>query len=168
MNAAIRLQAGLLDRNRAYARYGVVSSVDPQTYTARVVLQPDGVLTGWLPILSQWVGAGWGMACPPGPGDQVLMIPQEGDGEHGVIVGCGFSAVQPAPTAEVGELWLVHQSGSSLKLLNDGTVRIAGDLHVDGDIYDRTGSMGHMRETYNQHTHPLLSTSWTTTPIPQE
>ncbi len=168
MTAAIRLQAGLLDRSRAYARYGTISSVDPDAYTARALLQPDGVLTGWLPVLSPWVGAGWGMACPPSPGDQVLIIPQEGDGEHGVIVGCGFSTVQRPPTAGVGELWLVHQSGSSLRLLNDGTVRIKGDLHVDGDIFDRTGSMGHLRETYNQHTHPISSNSWTAPPVPED
>jgi phage baseplate assembly protein gpV len=111
------------------------------------------VLTGWLPILSAWVGAGWGMACPPSPGDQVLVLAQEGDAEHGVIVGRAFSDTQRAPAAPVGELWLVHKSGSFLKLANDGTVQVKGDLHVDGDVYDRHGPLDRLRQHYDAHTH---------------
>ena len=35
-------------------RFGTVSSVDPGTATARVTLQPEGVLSGWLPLLTPW------------------------------------------------------------------------------------------------------------------
>ena len=150
---ALKAQAAAMDRAQGQPRFGVVASVDAQRYAARVKLQPEGVLSGWLPILSPWVGAGWGMVCPPAPGDQVMVLAQEGDAENGVIVGASFSDAHRAPAAALGELWLVHGSGSFLKLANDGTVRVMGDLHVQGDVYDRHGSMAQLRQHYNGHTH---------------
>jgi phage gp45-like len=150
---ALKAQSGALDGAQGQPRFGVVASVDPARHAARVRLQPENVLTGWLPVLSPWVGAGWGMAAPPMPGQQVLVLPQDGEGEHGVIVGGAWSDASTAPAAPVGELWLVHRTGSFLKLLNDGTVRINGDLHVNGDVYDRHGSVDRLRGNYNAHTH---------------
>jgi uncharacterized protein involved in type VI secretion and phage assembly len=112
-------------------------------------------MTGWLPILSGWVGAGWGMSCPPATGEQVLVLAQEGDAEHGVIVGRSFSDLARGPSAPPGELWLVHQSGSFLKLQNDGTVRIQGNLYVagnvivSGDVNDGHGALSGLRAVYN-------------------
>ncbi len=151
---AIKAHSGAQDLAAGQPRFGTVTSVDPAAATARVQLQPDGVLTGWLPVLSPWVGAGWGLSCPPSPGDQVLVLPQEGDAEHGVIAGRAWSAQAPGPATPVGEIWLVHRSGSSVRLLNDGTVAVRGDLHVEGDVYDRRGSLDGLRQTYNGHRHP--------------
>jgi len=161
---ALKAQAGALDQATGQARFGVVTSVDPEKATARVLLQPEAVLSGWLPVLSPWVGAGWGMVCPPSPGEQVLVLAQEGDAEHGLIVGRAFSATTPPPRAEVGELWLVHKSGSFVKLANDGTVRVRGNLHVDGDVHDRHGSLAQLRAHYNAHVHASL----TAPPNPQD
>lgn len=152
---AIKRHAAAQDAQGGQPRFGLVTSVDPAAGTARVALQPEGVLTGWLPFLSPWVGAGWGMSCPPLPGDQVLVLPQEGDAEHGVIMGRGWSASAPAPATPAGELWLTHRSGSFLRLLNDGTVSVKGDLHVQGQIFDRHGSLDGLRQNYNQHRHSV-------------
>lgn len=150
---ALKAQAGALDQFVGQPRFGIVTSVDPSSATARVQLQPEGVLTGWLPVLSAWVGAGWGMVCPPSPGDQVLVLAQEGDAEHGIVVGRAFSDTQRPPAAPPGELWLMHKSGSFLKLANDGTLQIQGDLHVHGDVYDRRGSLDRLRQHYDAHSH---------------
>lgn len=150
---AIKAQASALVESMAQPRFGTVTSVDPSHQTAKVALQPEGVLTGWLPILCSWVGGGWGMVCPPAPGDQVLILAQEGHPEHGIIAGRVFSSQKSPPNAPVGEFWLVHSSGSSIKLLNDGTVQIDGDLHVNGDVYDRYGPMSRLRTRYDEHTH---------------
>lgn len=150
---AVKQHAAGLDRGYGQPRFGIVASVDPATYTARVLLQPERVLSGWLPVLSQWIGSGWGLVALPAPGDQVLVLTQEGDAEHGIVVGRAFSDAQPPPQALVGELWLVHGSGSFIKLANDGTVQVRGDLHVDGDVYDRKGSMDRLRQHYDAHTH---------------
>lgn len=162
---ALKVQAAALDRSRGQPRFATVASVDPARYAARVTLQPEGVLTGWLPILSPWVGAGWGIVCPPSPGDQVLVLPQEGDGEHGVVCGGAFSDLARPPAAPSGELWLVHQSGSFLKLASDGTVRVNGDLHVAGDVYDSHGSLAQLRGHYDEHTH---SANGASPPNPQD
>lgn len=137
----VKAQASALDQSAGQPRLAVVSSVDPAAYTARIILQPEGVLSGWLPVLSSWIGAGWGLACPPSPGDQVLVLPQEGDAEHGIIAGRLWSATQAPPPAPSGELWLVHKSGSFVKLVNDGSISgsatawvLTGDVHVTGSV----------------------------------
>jgi len=150
---ALKMQSHGMDQTQGRPRFATVASVDPTSATARVLLQPEGVLTGWLPILSSWAGAGWGMVCPPSPGDQVLVVGQEADAENGVIVGSAFSSKQPPPTVPAGELWLVHASGSYLKLQSDGTVRVKGDLHVEGDVYDAQGPLSRLRGAYDRHTH---------------
>lgn len=156
---ALKSQAGALDQGLAQPRFGTVTSVDPNTASARVLLQPEAVLSGWLPVLSPWIGAGWGMSCPPSPGDQVLVLAQEGDAEHGVIVGRAFSEVASPPAALSGELWLVHATGSFVKLLNDGTIQMAGnvtvtgDLRVTGNVSDGHGKLADLRAHYNGHHH---------------
>ncbi len=165
---AIKMQAGLLDSRVGQTRFGVIASVNSKLATARVRLQPEGVLSGWLPIMTAWCGAGWGLVCLPAPGDQVLVVPQEGHAEHGVIVGRVFSDRQKPPDAPIGEFWLVHRSGSSIRLRNDGTVTIKGDLHVDGHVFDRQGSLDRLRQNYNQHHHIAANGAQTGEPIPQD
>jgi phage baseplate assembly protein gpV len=165
---ALKAHAEALDCGIGQPRFGVVASVDSTTATARVTLQPEGVLSGWLPILSSWVGAGWGVVSPPSPGDQVLILAQEGNAEHGIIVGAAFSVAQSPPAAPVGEFWLVHGSGSFIKLQNDGTVRVNGDLYVEGDVYDRHGPMSSLRNHYNVHTHNDSRGQVTSAPTPQD
>ena len=151
---ALKAQSSAQDQAGGAPRFGTVTSVDPSTATARVTLQPEGVLTGWLPLLTPWVGNGWGLVCPPSPGDQVLVLPQEGDAEHGLVVAASWSAQTVPPAAPSGEFWLVHRSGSFIKLQNDGTIQVKGDLHVAGEVYDAHGSMSALRAHYNQHVHP--------------
>lgn len=150
-----------MDMALAQPRFGVISSVDPNTYTARVALQPEGVLSGWLPVMTNWSGPGWGMACPPSPGQQVVVIAQEGHAEHGIIIGTTFSQAMQPPAAPSGEFWLLHASGSTLKFTNQGSViiqsqgltldanvsisgnvTISGNLSVTGSIDDSTGQVG--------------------------
>lgn len=158
-----RVRSGL-----AQPRMGVVTSSNPQTAMAKVLLQPEGVLTGWLPVLTQWVGSGWGLACPPSPGDQVLVIPQEGDAQHGLIVGRLFSNSNRPPQVDPGEIALSHQSGCSIRLLNSGIIAINGDLHVTGDVYDPHGSLAKLRNDYNVHTHQAANGQGTSPPVPQD
>lgn len=151
---ALKLQSAAQDATGAEPRFATVSSIDPAAMTARVLLQPEGVLTGWLPILSPWVGDGWGFCAPPAPGDQVLVVPQEGDAASGAILAATWSAAaRPPERVAVGEIWLRHRTGTSLRLSNDGTVRVVGDLHVDGEVYDRRGPLSRLRDRYNAHTH---------------
>ena len=58
---ALKGQGANQDQTGGAPRFGIVSSVDPASATARVTLQPEGVLTGWLPLLTPWTGSGWGL-----------------------------------------------------------------------------------------------------------
>lgn len=159
----IKAGAAGLDGRAGVARFGLVSNFDPQAYAARVLLQPENVLTGWLPVLSLWVGAGWGLAAPLVAGAQVLVVAQEGDAEQGVVMGAIWSAVDNPMPAPAGELWMCHQSGSYVKLLNDGTialqaaqVKVTGNLVVSGDISDQNeahGTLAALRQAHDQHVH---------------
>ena len=157
----IRGVASQLDYGWGFPRLGTIASVDPQTQTARAHVQPEGTLTGWLPVSSLWVGNGWGMICPPSPGDQVIILWQEGDADQGIIVTRLWSQMAQPPPVPCGELWLQHGSGCYLRLKNDGVIQSgggnwmhAGDLYVSGHVYDSHGSMDALRAHYNQHVHP--------------
>jgi phage gp45-like len=147
--------AGHVRETLAQPRLAVVTSSDPQTATARVLLQPEGVLSGWLPVLTQWVGSGWGISSPPSPGDQVLVIPREGDPQHGLIIGRLYSNTVRPPEAETGEIVICHQTGCSIRLANSGVVIVQGDLHVSGNVFDSHGSLSKLRNDYNAHIHPV-------------
>lgn len=122
---ALKLHMAQAGDERGQPRLAVVSSYDPNTASARVLIQPEGVLSGWLPVLSAWVGAGWGMHAPLMGGEQVLVLPAEGDAESGVIIGRAFSDAMRPPAAGAGELWLVHGTGATVKLLASGQVALS-------------------------------------------
>jgi phage baseplate assembly protein gpV len=115
---------------RASTRQGIVTSYDPNAYAIKVTLQPDNVLTGWIPLKSAWVGNSWGLFCPPSIGDAVEVDFQEDDGGVG-SAGLRFfnDSDRPMPCPS-GEFWLVHKSGSLLKFHNDGSV----ELHTATDL----------------------------------
>lgn len=110
--------------NRAKTRLGLVTSYDPGAYCVKVTIEPEGTETGWLPLLSPWVGNEWGLFAPPTIGDMVELSFQEGDTEAGIAGARFFSdANRPLPVPS-GEFWLVHQSGSMVKFLNDGSIEL--------------------------------------------
>jgi len=120
----MRMQAEMAGGNRASTRIATVSSYDPDNYCAKVIIQPDNVETGWLPVTSPWIGNGWGLFAPPAVGDMVEVQFQEGSIEAGFIVGRFYNDKQRPLATPGGEFWLVHKSGSLLKFHNDGTVEL--------------------------------------------
>jgi phage baseplate assembly protein gpV len=125
----------------AVPRFGIVDSYNPKTYRATVVLQPspDGrkPITGWLPLLAQFMGAGWGEVQPVQQGDQVAILFMQGHPDGGVILGRVFDEAHPPPTrldgnaAQAGERVIQDASGNVLQLGNDQRVRINGVLEID-------------------------------------
>ncbi len=141
VNTIKRVVIGML-RQMAHPRYGVVQSFNPNDHTARVLMQPTGQLSGWLPVATQWVGNGWGMFSPPSPGDQVTLIPQEGDADNYIVQGRVFAlqgGVVPL-AAQSGEFWLVHKSGAFIKLLNSGGIASNGTWTHTG-AFTATGAI---------------------------
>ena len=141
---ALRAQAAVAAlAGRSDPRIGIVTSYDPNRYAVRVSIQPEGFGTGWLPLASPWIGNGWGMFAPPSIGDMIEVGFQEGSPEAGYACLRFYSTqAQPLPCPS-GEFWLVHQSGSRLKLCNDGSVELAaaGVLKTSAQAWQHTGPM---------------------------
>jgi phage gp45-like len=161
--STFKSEYGLDDRSTARPRIGLVTSTDPERARVKVLIQPEGTLSGWIPVVTSWSGNGWGMLCLPLQGDQVLIIPQEGRIDHYIVVGSLYSNLARPPEINPGELILCHRTGSSLHLLNTGDIMITGNLLVTGDISDFHGSLSHLRQTYNEHRH-ILNSGTTTAP----
>ena len=173
---ALKIHAARLDGQVPAARYGVVQSVSPKDCTVKVLLQPENVLTGWLPVLMAGLGNGWGVVVLPSVGQQVLVLAEYGEAGSGVVAGAAFSALTQPPQvasapggtasyAQAGEPLLVGAGGAILRLCADGSiymqasaVRVQGDLVVQGDVSDRHGSMNRLRENYNMHVHGGVQT----------
>lgn len=137
---AMKLQAMLAGESKAHTRMATVSGYDPANYCAKVFIQPENIETGWLPVASLWVGNNFGMFAPPAEGDMVQIAFQEGDFNSG-IVGMRLFNDQDRPlNVPGGEFWLVHSSGSSVKLTNDGKVS-AVDKAGSSAVLDGTGKI---------------------------
>lgn len=204
----MRLQAQRAMADYTVCRQGIVTSYDPNTYSARVTLAPDETKTGWLPIASLWIGNGWGCYAPPNIGDMCSVEFISGDLNAGFLE-CRFWNNTDRPlSVPSGEFWLVHQSGSCLKFHNDGSVdfdahtnlnvtvggnltanvtgnadltansatvngntQINGNLVVSGSIADENGAKGtmqHIRDVYDGHTHASVQLGSGTTPPPTQ
>ena len=171
---AIKLHADGAAQNSAQPRLGTITSYDPVNCAARVTIQPEGVLSGWLPVGCAGVGASC-MIVGPQIGDQVLLTPQEGDAEQLHISHRVFSTVSMPPTAvgtrkpvQAGEIAAFHSSGSYFHLSNDGNVwlqahgqlnvtapltLVTGDVHVTGAViagYGGADQVGLQTHTHHQ------------------
>lgn len=136
LNHARRVAAEVAAR-RAPLRHGTIDGYDPASHAVRVALQPDGTLTDWLPLKTAWAGNGWGLFLAPSIGDAVELAFQEADGGVASVGWRFFNlAARPLPVAS-GEAWLVHKSGASLKLTNDGHLTLAdghgASIALNGD-----------------------------------
>ena len=161
LHNTLRRLAGQMDRQTGQMRKGVVSSYNPDNYTARVLLQPEGNLSGWLPIRAVVGGNGWGFVAGLEPGMQVSVEPQEGDPDSLEITGFIFApqgGIAPPPVP-AGEIWAVHQAGSYVKLLTDGTIASKGtwnhigNFQATGEVYRGYGTgdqVGLGTHTHNQ------------------
>lgn len=171
MNArALGMAAGL-----GQAMWGIVTSVDHTRPAVRVLLQPAGVLTGWMPVLQMAAGGGWSVTTIPTPGMQAFVAVDSGDPQNGVVL--GFAHSDGARLAEVpategsggvprpnvtplaaGESIMTGPGGQVIRLgaagiYMRGTVMIDGNLRVNGEVGDKAGTLDNLRQNYNAHRH---------------
>jgi uncharacterized protein involved in type VI secretion and phage assembly len=181
-NAMIRAAEQHAD-SIAKPRIGLISGYDPAKYLVKVTLQPENVETGWIPLGAPAVGNGWGICYGPQIGDQVEVNFIDGDLSSGMAALRFFNVDNLPPGAPSGEYWMVHQSGSFLKMHNDGsieinaaagitytgashafhgpvtmdeTLQVTQDMTAGGNISDQGGSKGtvqKIRDNYDSHTH---------------
>jgi phage baseplate assembly protein gpV len=113
---------------------GYITSVDPINYMAKVMLQPAGVETGWLPIGTWYAGNGFGLVALPDLKTEVTVIFEMGDLNSGKILLSDFNKQDLPPASEPGEVIFKHKSGSILKFDIGGNVEVtpAGQLILCG------------------------------------
>lgn len=131
----MKMLAENISNSRTKTRHGTISGYDPSTYSVKVSIQPDGVLTGWIPLKSLWVGNGWGLFTPPSIGDAVEVDFQENDASL-QSAGLRFFNDADRPLAcPSGEFWVAHKTGSCIKFFNNGNVTISANkkLRLEGE-----------------------------------
>jgi phage baseplate assembly protein gpV len=127
--------AALISTERYFAgkhnkRAGLVTSWDPVNHLAKVMFQPEGHETGWIPVHTMAAADGVGLmtGLTPGDGkttgDQVEVEYQEGDFETGAIVSRIHSQVDKPPMVMSGEQMLISPFGSSVKIAMDGSITL--------------------------------------------
>jgi len=156
----MRLEALRAMEILARTRIGIVDGYDPDHYSVKVRIQPEDVLTGWLPLTSEWVGNLWGMYAAPSLGDIVEVHFQQGSADAAYVKQKFFSnTVQPLSVPS-GEFWVVHKSSSKLKFHNDGsaeigantTLRLTGaDIQIHATNSFRWDVNGHGQHWFGNH-----------------
>lgn len=127
----------LLADSRATVKIGLVTSY-ATSFNAKVEIQSEGTLTGWLPILPIMVGNGFGIYAAPSINDQAVVLHLEGDLESGMIVAFLPSDDEVPPIVESGEIFIGDKIGSSIVFTKDGNLTVTTnmdlDLTVAGDV----------------------------------
>lgn len=147
---AVRAHAQMSMGEKVTHRVGQITAYDPNKYAVKVKFWPDTTdSTGWIPLLSTFIGAGWGLVAAPSIDDQVMVAFDREDQDAGVVIGRFYTDVEQPPAAPSGEFWLVHKSGNYLKFTNDGNV----SLNVTGNLNATVGGNMTANVTGNANTN---------------
>lgn len=134
-------------------RRGTVQSFDPARMLARVLIEPEGLLSGWIPVLTPMAAAGHGVLAAPEIGAQVVVLPVDGSAQSFVVLGAHFSVPDPPPAGyAVGDILLITNGGGSvhvtaagaitvaapggaqIALATNGTITVTGNVTVNGAL----------------------------------
>jgi phage baseplate assembly protein gpV len=126
---------------RRTKRYGVVTSWDPKTHLSKVMVQPEGQESGWLPTHTMAAGDGYGHMTGLSPGDQVEITHQEGEFEAGAITSRVHSLVDKPPPLESGEQLFMAKFKQFIKMEKDGSITLTDKSGKASIKMDRSGNI---------------------------
>ena len=155
---AIKRHAVGNDAAIAQSRFGIVSSVDG--HSVKVLIQPEGVLSGWMPVPSFGVN-GVAIVNPPSLGDQVVVDFAHGDHEQPYVSGRIYSDADPVPSSPVdqqplkpgefgiigADFYIIAQGGqmtlqSATKIKFDApAIELTGEVTLSGTAAGSTGKL---------------------------
>lgn len=141
---------------------GIVSSYDPATHKAKVILQPQQIETGWLQVASHSVGKGFGLVYGLQRGDEVMVTFDRGDINSGVVSAGCYNGQDLPVKCKPGEWKLVHKSGSYLKFFENGDV----ELRVKGKYTEIVDGVTLHDSATKIVTNTPLTQSWVTDSVP--
>lgn len=112
--------------------FGVITGYNPAIYSVKLDLQPGGESTGWIPLISPWVGNDWGFYAAPPIGAVGVVAFMDGDATSMVCIGWVYNSSFRPLNVPSGEMWMVNSSGSMLKFHGNGDVDLAaaGNINI--------------------------------------
>ncbi|WP_331693479.1 phage baseplate assembly protein V [Pandoraea sputorum] len=159
---AMRGLAQLNSGTRSESRDGTISSYDSSAHAVKVLLQPEETETGWIQLAAAAVGAGWGAVFAPSIGDAVQVDFILGNAETPKIVARFFNDVDNAMGVPAGEYWMVHRSGSFIKLVSNGDIDVTATGNLNANVTGKTsvhgkGDISLVSDTKVSITAPMVS-----------
>jgi len=143
---AIKEQAAMVTGNQAFIKIGKIISYNPEDYLVQVLIDEPipgndetsipSIQTWWIQIMSLWVGNGWGLFCTPTLGANCIVLFQDGSYQSPIGAIPIFNDISRGLNVPSGECWLVHQTGSYIKLTNDGGISINSNSTKLGNLHD--------------------------------
>lgn len=154
---AIKLHSAVHATVMGQPRHGTVTSVDPVNHAVKVMIEPDGVESGWIPDGVMAAGS-LKIACPSEVGTQVILVSVEGDAEHPMVIGRLFDTIVTPPVSpatsqpvQAGEIGVFLEGGAYLHLTQGG-IFIGGNVTINGSL-TTTGDVTAGKVSLQQHLH---------------
>lgn len=135
----------------------IVTSYDPKTHSVKGTLKPYGIESGWIPVGTQAVGDGFGIAVGPCVGDQFNIHFENGDQNSPRATHRLFSNDAKPPKVESGEVVIWSKFKHKITLTKDGKMVIEAegdtkfnvtkgkcDVTVKGDTTIKTDGKAHV------------------------
>ncbi len=119
-----------------------VASYDPSQHAVRCIIAPwvnagysQSQMTGWVPLMTPWMGNGWGMQIAPfggatqdnpAQGEQIMLLVVNASNGSYIAGGYLYSSRSSPPNTALGagEAVLQHETGSKLYFQSDGSVLV--------------------------------------------
>ncbi|MGN6536403.1 MAG: phage baseplate assembly protein V [Mesorhizobium sp.] len=154
-----------------HSRIGTVTSYDPNRHAAKVMLQPENVESGWVPISTAHVGNGFGLAIGLTPGDQVEIGYFESNPDAPRITGRVHSDQERPPVAQSGEI-VLQTPGATIKVDASSNISISttGNLTISatGNVAIASATLKHNGVNIGStHVHSGVTPGAADTGVPQ-
>lgn len=165
-------------------QFGFVATYTPADNTATVYLAPDtSVAYGPFPLMTPWVGDGWGLQAGAHGGgtdadgnplgEPCIVVFPDPEMQLGFVILGHFNDRFAAPGAPAGEIWISHKKGQSIRLTNDGHAQLTGTKVEFGDVgltsdnaVVRNKEFQALVSAFNAHLHATAATGPPVPPTP--
>ena len=178
IRSLVRSEVERVLRLQVHSKMANVVLYDPKRHAAKVKIQPEGIVSNWIPVASEFIGSGYGMVAPLGENEQVQVVFPEYGSNQAVLMRRLYDQRNDVPSGAKqgvkGEFYFYDGFGSSYVYDKKGNLTeivknaysmtagktvdvtvpiytIHGDLHVTGAVI--AGYGGGDQVGLQTHTH---------------